>query len=134
MERAVIGSGKLHTTPADEFPSPLTHCSNTAQMMLSPQLVLTVRISHFQMMMFSEQLETVQASNYYVTMVVKSYIANLPYHAFRNQAKTCIVGVSFVNSVKEWYLVHLMSARGERYPDLLIYRTGFVDCPFLLRM
>lgn len=48
--------------------------------------------------------------------------------------KACIVGVSFVNSVKEWYLVHLMSARGERYPDLLIYRTGFVDCPFLLRM
>lgn len=90
MERAVIGSGKLHTTPADEFPSPLTHCSNTAQMMLSPQLamVLTVRISHFQMMMFSEQLETVQASNYYVAMVVKSYIANLPYHAFRNQAKS----------------------------------------------
>lgn len=88
MERAVIGSGKLHTTPADEFPSPLTHCSNTAQMMLSPQLVLTVRISHFQMMMFSEQLETVQASNYYVAMVVKNYIANLPYHAFRNQAKS----------------------------------------------
>lgn len=50
--------------------------------------------------------------------------------------KACIVGVSFVNSVKEWYLVHLMSARGERYlyPDLLIYSTGFVDCPFLLRM
>lgn len=36
--------------------------------------------------------------------------------------KACIVGVSFVNSVKEWYLVHLMSARGEwyLYPDLLI--------------
>lgn len=29
-------------------------------------------------MMFSEQLETVQASNYYVAMVVKSYIANIP--------------------------------------------------------
>lgn len=53
---------------------------------------------------------------------------------FEIKLKVCIVGVSFVNLVKEWYLVYLMLVCGEWYFDLFIYRIGFVDCFFFLWM
>lgn len=55
---------------------------------------------------------------------------------FEIKLKVCIVGVSFVNLVKEWYLVYLMLVCGEWYFyfDLFIYSIGFVDCFFFLWM